>query len=184
MASAGGGVLFYVHPGSSNVTDWHEPSLTGIPIRPTARVLLLDLDNRVLLFRALGHDGLPFWFTPGGGAEPDETPEQAARRELFEETGLSGIDIGPEIWRRTITGPFDGIVREFRERWFFARVPHFELDTRGFDQLERDTITEHRWWALSELDTWHERLVPGDLAARIKRLLRDGPPAAPIDIAR
>ena len=79
---------------------------------------------------------------------------------------MSGVDIGPEIWRRTVIGPFDGIVREFRERWFCARVPQFELDTRGFDQLERDTITEHRWWALAELDTWHERLVPSDLVAR------------------
>jgi 8-oxo-dGTP pyrophosphatase MutT (NUDIX family) len=183
MASAGGDVLFHVLPGSGDVTDWHEPSASGTPIRPTARVLLLDLDDRVLLFRALGLDGLPFWFTPGGGADPGETPEQAARRELFEETGLSGVDIGPEIWRRTVTVPFDGLVREFRERWFLARVPQFQLDTRGFDQLERDTIREHRWWGLVELDACHERLVPGDLVVRIQRLLSDGPPTTPIDIS-
>src|SRR5690625_4976152 len=28
------------------------------------------------------------WTLPGGGMEPDETPEQTARRELLEETGL------------------------------------------------------------------------------------------------
>lgn len=40
--------------------------------RRAARVVLLDGDDRILLFR--GSDphvpDLPFWFTPGGGADP------------------------------------------------------------------------------------------------------------------
>jgi 8-oxo-dGTP pyrophosphatase MutT (NUDIX family) len=31
---------------------------------------------------------LGYWCLVAGGLEPDETPEQAAQRELFEETGL------------------------------------------------------------------------------------------------
>jgi 8-oxo-dGTP pyrophosphatase MutT (NUDIX family) len=49
-----------------------------------ARAALIDGD-RVLLLR---HTYMPGWHFPGGGVEPGETAEEAARREAEEETGL------------------------------------------------------------------------------------------------
>ncbi|MPY66695.1 NUDIX domain-containing protein [Deinococcus sp. SDU3-2] len=46
--------------------------------------------GEVLLVRR-GDNGR--WDVPGGGAQPGETPEQAARRELREETGLTVGDL-------------------------------------------------------------------------------------------
>jgi 8-oxo-dGTP pyrophosphatase MutT (NUDIX family) len=48
-----------------------------------ARVMLVD-GNKVLLIR---HTYVPGWQLPGGGVDPGETIEAAARRELLEESG-------------------------------------------------------------------------------------------------
>ncbi|NWN18266.1 NUDIX domain-containing protein, partial [Escherichia coli] len=62
-----------------------------LPDRPTSRWLIVDVQGRVLLFRFDYADGplagTGFWATPGGGCDPGETYADAARRELFEETG-------------------------------------------------------------------------------------------------
>lgn len=69
-------------------------------IRQAARVVLLDDRDRVLLFRGFdpAHpDRGSWWFTPGGGINPSESLEEAAPRELAEETGIREVTLGPCI---------------------------------------------------------------------------------------
>jgi ADP-ribose pyrophosphatase YjhB (NUDIX family) len=55
-------------------------------VRVGGYAVLVDGHDRILL--ALWNEGVtPAWTLPGGGVEPDETPEQAAVREAREETG-------------------------------------------------------------------------------------------------
>lgn len=52
----------------------------------TASALVLDQNDRVLLVL---HNALKRWLQPGGHLDPGEDPEQGAKRELIEETGLT-----------------------------------------------------------------------------------------------
>lgn len=49
-----------------------------------------------------GYEGDRAWTPPSGARQPDESPEEAARRELREETGLevaiTRTELGPEQW--------------------------------------------------------------------------------------
>jgi 8-oxo-dGTP pyrophosphatase MutT (NUDIX family) len=52
--------------------------------------VLIDAEGRVLLREPSGHYGGYVWTFAKGGADPGETPEDAALREVREETGVEG----------------------------------------------------------------------------------------------
>jgi 8-oxo-dGTP pyrophosphatase MutT (NUDIX family) len=65
-----------------------EPPYTGPPpvIAMGGACALFDDDGRILLVRHTY--GRLNWEVPGGGADPGESPDQTAIREIREETGL------------------------------------------------------------------------------------------------
>jgi 8-oxo-dGTP pyrophosphatase MutT (NUDIX family) len=153
------------------------------PVRNAVRVLLVDEEESVLLFRAeRPEDGRAFWFPPGGGIEEGEDVRSAAVREVAEETGLSGVALGPEVWRRRHQFEWRGQGWDQRERWFLSRVEHFEPASGNRTADEDIDLKEARWWTLDELRATGDALVPADLASRLRRLFAEGPPPNPTEI--
>ena len=152
-------------------------------IRHAVRVLLVDESQRVLLFRAQDPEsGAVFWFPPGGGLEEGEDVHAAARRELQEEVGRGDVALDAEVWHRRHVFTWRAARYDQRERWFLAGVEHFEPDTTGFTAAEKADVAGWRWWTLGELETTPDRLTPRQFAAHLRELLRDGPPAVPIQV--
>lgn len=92
----------------------HEGAL--VVIRVDGSVLLLESSYR----RELN--------CPGGGVKPGETPQEAARRELQEELGLSGLLMSPA---GKVVGTSDG--RPDTVHFFEAHLDHLptlDLDNR------------------------------------------------------
>src|SRR4051812_34098783 len=107
-------------------------------LRHSVRVLLLDEQDRLLLFRIEQPDTCAaFWFPPGGGLEDREDARAAAVREVAEETGLGDVVLGPEVWRRRHVFTWRGVRFDQRERWFMARVAHFEPIRAGMTDAEK-----------------------------------------------
>lgn len=144
--------------------------------RQGARVLLIDGRDRLLLFR--GRDpaepaGRPYWFTVGGGLDPDETPAQAALREMFEETGLrlDTHDLAGPVWHEVAEFGFDGRSYRQSQDFFVCRVTSWEVDTSAFAEPEIRSIDAHRWWSVAELDATDEVFFPAGLAGLLRRVL-------------
>jgi 8-oxo-dGTP pyrophosphatase MutT (NUDIX family) len=145
--------------------------------RAAARVILIDGEGRVLLFRG-GDSARPeagsWWFTPGGGVEAGESLVQAARREVFEETGhVLPDDLGPVIWTRTSRFLFEGLLYEQAESFYRAVAAHSRVDYSGWTEIERRNVSTHRWWTRDELRETREQVYPEELVD----LLGDEPPA-------
>jgi 8-oxo-dGTP diphosphatase len=113
-------------------------------IREAVRAVVLDPDDRVLLVR-LEFPHWTGWAMPGGGVDEGETDGAALRRELAEEAGLDGFELGPIVWTRRHLlefGDWDGQV----ERYYLVRAPGADPAPRlTWAQLNAEYLTAIRW---------------------------------------
>jgi 8-oxo-dGTP diphosphatase len=136
--------------------------------RPSSRLLITDRSNRVLLFRFKYHRGplagQDYWATPGGALEAGESFADAARRELFEETGILTDTVGLPV----AEGEFafrllDGEYVLAQERFFLIRATAQTISRDHWTPLETEVMVDHRWWSVEELTSTSEVVYPETL---------------------
>ncbi|GAT70940.1 NUDIX domain-containing protein [Planomonospora sp. ID91781] len=119
--------------------------------RPAARVVCVDGSGRVLLMHWRDAvSGQALWEPPGGGIDPGETPLEAARRELAEETGLPGAAV-LDRWlpvRRDFT--WLGVRYVKTERFYLARFDRAPQVRPGRLTTEEDAAHLGSGWFLPE----------------------------------
>ena len=165
---------------------------SGIRLRPSARVVLLDGDDRLLMLQI--HDPYAnrgpnpitedFWLLVGGGVEPGETYEQAARREVGEETGIDDVTIGRCVWTQEKVVEWITGLHLVVTRFFVGRVPTgTPVDFARHEPLEAATTVGYRWFTLPEIleREQHETFLPPGLGTLLGDVLR-GTTAAPISL--
>lgn len=130
--------------------------------------MVIDQHDRLLMFRFDVEWRDPFWVTAGGECDPDESFIDAARRELFEETGIDA-DPGEQIAR--ICPEFvtvEGEPVKADERYFRVHVRETRIDTSNHTELEQRVMQEHRWFTQEELRAWPEAIFPENIAELMK----------------
>jgi len=135
-------------------------------------LIVLSPENRVLLFCFCHKEdalrGKTYWATPGGGLEHNETFEQAALRELREETGLTRDSAGPQIASRTFEMMLpSGETVLAEERFFIIHADQSDIDRSRWNSNEKNVIREHHWWTIEELTQTTEIIFPADLIIEI-----------------
>ena len=124
--------------------------------RRSARLLIIEPAGRVLLFRFVFKKGPlageDYWATPGGGVEEGETFEQAAIRELREETGIRVESVGPPVGQREFVLQLsDGEHVVADERFLRVEAKEATLSRDEWTAQEVEVMVAHRWWSRDEL---------------------------------
>jgi 8-oxo-dGTP pyrophosphatase MutT (NUDIX family) len=150
--------------------------------RPTARVLLLDPDGRILLVRARETVSRPVrWFTPGGGIDPGETVIEAALREVREETGLGCLTAGPVVWVcEAVRTLHDGETMLVQESFVVATCGAEDLTREGWEPHEQALLDDMRWWTMEDLSTTSEMILPEGLAGLLPDVIAGRYPRPPL----
>ncbi|MBS7529025.1 NUDIX domain-containing protein [Hazenella sp. IB182353] len=154
-------------------------------IRKTARILLLNEQNQLLLFHMINgiNQSGTVWFSPGGGVEDNETYEEAAQRELKEETGITTqVEWGPVVWIREIDLIWKGTKNRFIEHYYLAYVRHISISLAHMTTLEKENYLSHHWWTLQELEETAENIFPIHIATHLRPIINGHIPKKPISI--
>lgn len=112
----------------------HIPIDPGLAHCDGASMVVLN-QNKVLLVRRGRPPFARLWSLPGGKIERGETPGEAARRELKEETGVEA-DVEGVLDRVTVSAPGD---KTYRLTVFYGRLVNGALKA-GDDALTAEWV--------------------------------------------
>lgn len=142
----------YVFLGRFIATVGYPVFLAYFRLFPTRRVRVLVVNDKDEIVLLRGWLGFQKWTLPGGGCKRGESDQEAASRELLEETG---IRIAPHEFKP---------LKEYKDPdlghpapLLIARVANVPLNPpKGRAALE---IIERSWWKLGELPERRSPLV-------------------------
>jgi 8-oxo-dGTP pyrophosphatase MutT (NUDIX family) len=101
----------------------------SMPLIESARALLVDSQDRVLLMKLAFSEHRTYWLTPGGTLHPGESYEDALRREIREETGLTLAQPGHWVWTPPKRIVRDCVPVDMLARVYIQRVPQHHCST-------------------------------------------------------
>jgi ADP-ribose pyrophosphatase YjhB (NUDIX family) len=123
----------------------------------TVAVFVVHADRVLLHF----HRKLGMWLPPGGHIEPHELPDDAAIREVAEETGVRarlvgerGVDLASPPYPRALARPAGIQLEDIAPGHQHIDLVYFAVPVPGGESLAPEEAREHGtgWYALDDLE--------------------------------
>jgi 8-oxo-dGTP pyrophosphatase MutT (NUDIX family) len=161
-------------------------------VRNSVKVILINENKEILLMcvddpsttNPQGKYHGRFWFPIGGAIESGETIEQAALREIFEETGIAKehIELGPIVWFGEFNLILSGIPTHLKEKFIVAETKQFNISLDHLTPDERAVVKHVEWFSLEQIKQSTEVIFPVVLPRYLPDILAGKYPAQPIEL--
>lgn len=111
------------------------------------------------------HNRNGYWGFPKGHAEGDESPQQAAFRELKEETNL---ELSHLLYTEPLMEQYTFILEKRR---VFKKVIYFVAEVKGNIQLQQQEIHDGKWLSFAQAYNQITHQEGRDLLSKVEKLL-------------
>ncbi|WP_027328314.1 NUDIX hydrolase [Marinimicrobium agarilyticum] len=144
--------------------------------RQCSRLMIINEKGELLLFQYKDeHSRCPFWATVGGELKAGESYLDAAKRELYEETGLGG-EVGPLVMERE---DVFAVARSTPALW---QEKYYHVHCNSTDKVfaaewtdeEKSTIQKWKWWSVEDIKSGIHEFKPSCIPDLHEKLLRYG----------
>ena len=163
-----------------------------LPISNAVRVLLLNDDNQMLLISVQnpnvttidGNGYRRFWVTVGGEIEGGESIQEAALREIHEETGLikDVIELGPIVWTGQIDLVLNGKPTRQKEIFIVAKTKQRKVCLANITEFEKTFVDGLDWFSFEHIKKSNEIIFPVVMPEYLPDIISGKYPEQPIEI--
>lgn len=140
--------------------------MSDLPYRPCAGFMLVNHERKVFVGQRIDASAHGFWQMPQGGIDKGEDPQEAALRELEEETGIGAhlveiiapasrpmlYDLPPDLLGRVWKGKYRGQ----EQFWYLGRFLGSDADI-NLEAHDPPEFNAYRWIAPEQLP---ELIIP------------------------
>ena len=155
-------------------------------IRKSSRAIVLNKQNQIFLFRYTFDffaEGESIWITPGGALDEGESFEDALKKELSEELGITLTERAPYVFYRTPLYELkNGETVRSEERFYLLHCTDEEFSYDGWSESETKRMTAGKWWSVEEISQSEEKFFSEDVVGILKRLSEGEIPKEPEEI--
>jgi 8-oxo-dGTP pyrophosphatase MutT (NUDIX family) len=160
--------------------------------RNSIRVILINDKKEILLMcvedkKTTSADGTysgPFWVLVGGGMELGEDINEAALRELHEETGLSmeDVELGPVVWHSETHMVLAGTPSHIKDHYIVAKLKknNFEISNENFTDWEKEVVRKVGWFSLEQIIKISDPVYPRGLVDLLPNIFDGKYPEEPV----
>ena len=158
-----------------------------LEIRNSIKIILLNQKNQILLIgiddnsirNKSGKYPGRFWQMIGGKIEEGEDEIAAAKRELFEETGLipSDVNFGKIVWYGELILSMNSVETLIKQRFIMAKTSKTFVTMKNLTLEEKAVAKDLKWFSLDEIKNSCEIIYPVGLYGYLSNLIQNGVPS-------